>query len=34
MDSIKKLPKINRNIILSAFLLLGVAFSVVTIQAV
>lgn len=31
MDSIKKLPKINRNIILSAFLLLAIAFSVVTI---
>ncbi|MFA4937361.1 MAG: hypothetical protein WC575_03690 [Patescibacteria group bacterium] len=31
MDSIKKPPKINRNIILSAFLLLGIAFSVVTI---
>ncbi len=31
MNSMKKFPKINRNIILSIFLLLGVTFSVVTI---
>ena len=31
MDSMKKIPKINRNIILSIILLLGIAFSVVNI---